>query len=87
MKNYYYCEVCNERFTDLFECDRHEKKCREKHATNFRLVKEINQTIQEAHIYGKQIPVAIKIPDGRTFVIDSAEYNAENQIIILNITD
>jgi hypothetical protein len=86
MKAYYVCDVCNERFTNFTECDRHETKCREKHATNFRLVNEINQMIKEAHVNGEQIPVSIETPD-RPYILVGAEYDAQDQIIILRIKD
>lgn len=40
MKTIYMCEICGKEFPDWEECSKHEKTCREIHATGLRLASE-----------------------------------------------
>ena len=74
MKTIYKCDVCGQELDDWKVCSEHEEVCKEKHATDLRLAKEINEAIKAANERGGvEIGVYCNVP--RVYRLVKAKYD------------
>ena len=84
MKTTYECEVCGKEFADWEECSKHEKTCKEIHATGLRLTGQINDTVKTAQECGN-CGVGICAGTDNIYRLAGAEYDAKERLVVLNI--
>lgn len=85
MKTIYKCELCGKELADWEECHKHEKTCKEIHATGLRLAEELNDTVKAADERGNcEVGVCVGCDDN-IYRFVGAEYNARERIVVLDI--
>lgn len=85
MKTIYKCEVCGKEFADWEECNKHEKTCKEIHATGLRLAGQLNDTVKAANERGNcEVGVCVGADDN-VYRLVGAEYSAKERLVVLDI--
>lgn len=85
MKTIYKCEICGKEFPEWEECSKHEKTCREIHATGLRLAEQLNDTVKAANERGNcEVGVCVGC-DNNVYRFVGAEYSAKECVVVLDI--
>ena len=85
MKTIYKCEICGKEFPDWEECNKHEKTCKEIHATGLRLASELNDAVKAADERGGcEVGICVGA-DETVYRFIGAEYSAKERLVVLDI--
>lgn len=85
MKTIYKCEICGKELADWEECHKHEKTCKEIHATGLRLAEQLNDTVKAADERGNcEVGVCVGCDDN-VYRLVRAEYSAREHVVVLEI--